>query len=102
MKVKQFFTENKEKIAIALGVVAAGALTYWLVRKWKGPSETPEPIPFAKQPVNQGSQGSISSDNSEKTSQQDGPKVNTYDSKFAQLINEIRLILDLHNQDVTP
>lgn len=48
------------------------------------------------------SQGSISSDNSEKASQNDGPIVETYDSKFARVINEVRLILGLHSQDITP
>lgn len=101
MKVKQFLTDHKDKIIIALGVAAAGALTYWLVKKFKGSDTTPNPtpIPFAQQPV---SQGSISSDNSEKASQNDGPIVETYDSKFARVINEVRLILGLHSQDITP
>ena len=46
MTIKEFLAESKGKIIIAaLGIAAAGALTYWLVRKFKNP-EAPTPIPY--------------------------------------------------------
>lgn len=61
IKVKQFVSDNKEKIAIVAGVTAVGVLAYWLVKKFKGKEETPTPVPHAQEPV---SAGSISSENS--------------------------------------
>lgn len=34
-KVKDFFSDNKGKIAIGVGVAVAGVFTYWLIRTSK-------------------------------------------------------------------
>lgn len=94
MTIKESLPESKGKIIIAaLGIAAAGALTYWLVRKFKNP-EAPTPIPYPNQVANN---SSVSSNNTDNNSQQE-----TYDQKFARVINETRALLDASRNEITP
>lgn len=34
MKVEQFWQKNKIKVGITAGIIAVGALSYWLYRKY--------------------------------------------------------------------